>query len=196
MSPTLMAAAHLTWPEITSYVTLGAHDARLAAWYRGVVYSDESNGLLTRYLALWQPSAPVGVPAPGVELLQKGESSAMASYDGRISLGEPVFTVTTPSQPRVQLCAGESRGDVDYAQSAFFGRRPPQHIAGGRNWCSSHGRWNAPMGGQPGAATLGDLLGQEDPPVEHMPGMGTLAARWGELPRREQEILLIRLHGA
>ena len=57
--------AHLPWPETTSYVTSGAHDARLYAWYRDVVYSDESNGLLTRYLALWQPSAPVGAPAPG-----------------------------------------------------------------------------------------------------------------------------------
>jgi hypothetical protein len=44
---------------------------------------------------------------------------------------------------------------------AFFGRRPPQHLADGRNWCSSHDRWNAPLGGQSGAATLGDLLGQE-----------------------------------
>jgi Sigma-70, region 4 len=118
-----------------------------------------------------------------------------AVYDGGLSLGEFVCTVTAPRQPRVQLCTGASGGDVDYAQSAFFGRRPPQHIAGGRNRCSSHGRWNAPLGGQPGAATLGDLLGQEDPRVEHMLGMGALAARWGELPRREQEILLMRLHG-
>src|SRR5450755_2415446 len=101
-----------------------------------------------------------------------------AVYDVGLSLDEPVFTVTTSRQPRVQLCAGASGGDVDYARSAFFGRRPPQRIAGGRNWCSSHGRWNAPLGGQRGAATLGDLLGQEDPQVEHMPGMGGLAAHW------------------
>jgi hypothetical protein len=117
-----------------------------------------------------------------------------AVYDVGLSLDEPVFTVTTSRQPRVQLCAGASGGDVDYARSAFFGRRPPQRIAGGRNWCSSHGRWNAPLGGQRGAATLGDLLGQEDPQVEHMLGMRALAAHWGELPRREQEILL-RFHG-
>ncbi len=114
-------------------------------------------------------------------------------YDDELSLGEAVFTVTTPRQPRLQLCAGASGGDVDCAQSAFLGRRPPQHIADGRNWCSSHGRWNAPPGGQPGAATLGDLLGQEDPQVEHMLGMRALAAHWGELPRREQ--ILIRLRG-
>ena len=56
----------------------------------------------------------------------------MASYDDGVSLGEPVFTVTTPRKPRVRLCTGASGGDVDYAQSAFFGRRPPQHIAGSR----------------------------------------------------------------
>ena len=50
---------------MTSYVTSVAHAARLAAWYCVVAYSDESNGLLTRYLALWQPSALAGVPAPG-----------------------------------------------------------------------------------------------------------------------------------
>jgi Sigma-70, region 4 len=118
-----------------------------------------------------------------------------AVYDDGLSPGEPVFTVTTPRQPRVRLRAGESGGDAGYAQSAFSGRRPPQHIAGGRNWCSSHVRWNAPPGGQPGAASLGDLLGQEDPRVEHMPGMRALAARRGKLPRREQEILLLRFHG-
>ena len=31
--------------------------------------------------------------------------------------------------------------------------------------------------------------------MEHMPGMRALAARRGELPRREQEILLLRFHG-
>jgi DNA-binding CsgD family transcriptional regulator len=118
-----------------------------------------------------------------------------AAYHDGLSLGEPVFTVTSPRQPRVQLRAGASGGDVDYAQFAFFGRRPPQHITGSRNWCSSHGHWNAPLGRQPGAATLGDLLGQEEPQVEHMPGRRALAAHWGELTRREQEILLMRRHG-
>ena len=118
-----------------------------------------------------------------------------AVYDGGLSRGGPVFTVTTARQPRVRLRAGASGGDAGYAQSAFSGRRPPRHVAGGRNWCSGHGRWNAPLGGQPGAATLGDLLGQEDPQVERMPGMRALAAHRGELPRREQEILLVRFHG-
>jgi hypothetical protein len=41
-----MPHSYLTWLETTSYVTSG-HEGRLAAWYRDVAYSDESNGLLT-----------------------------------------------------------------------------------------------------------------------------------------------------
>jgi RNA polymerase sigma-B factor len=52
-----------------------------------------------------------------------------------------------------------------------------------------------PLSGQPGAASLGDLLGGEDPRVEHMLGMRAVATHWGELPRREQKILLMRFHG-
>jgi RNA polymerase sigma-B factor len=52
-----------------------------------------------------------------------------------------------------------------------------------------------PLRGQGGAASLGDLLGEDDPQVEHMPGMRAVAAHWGELPGREQQILLMRFHG-
>jgi len=51
---------------------------------------------------------------------------------------------------------------------------------------------DAPMGGQPGTVTLADVLGEEDPGVEHMLGMRAVAAHWGELPMREQKILLLR----
>src|SRR3984957_10965110 len=50
---------------------------------------------------------------------------------------------------------------------------------------------DAPLGGQPGTGTLADLLGGEDPRLEHMLGMHAVAAHWGELPAREQEILLM-----
>jgi RNA polymerase sigma-B factor len=52
-----------------------------------------------------------------------------------------------------------------------------------------------PLRGQDGAASLGDLLGEDDPQVEHMLGMRAVAAHWGELPGREQQILLMRFHG-
>ena len=51
---------------------------------------------------------------------------------------------------------------------------------------------DAPMAGQPGTVTLADVLGEEDPGMEHMLGMQAVAAHWGELPPREQEILLMR----
>jgi RNA polymerase sigma-B factor len=52
-----------------------------------------------------------------------------------------------------------------------------------------------PRRGQGGAASLGDLLGEDDPQVEHMLGMRAVATHWGELPLREQQILRMRFHG-
>ena len=54
---------------------------------------------------------------------------------------------------------------------------------------------DAPLADQPGISTLADLLGQEDPRVEHMLNMNAVAAHWGELPPREQEILLMHFRG-
>jgi RNA polymerase sigma-B factor len=54
---------------------------------------------------------------------------------------------------------------------------------------------DAPPGCQPGAASLGDLLGEEDPRIEHMLGMRAVATHWGELPPREQKILVMRFQG-
>jgi RNA polymerase sigma-B factor len=54
---------------------------------------------------------------------------------------------------------------------------------------------DAPLTGWPGAATVADLLGQDDPKIEHMLGMQAVAAHWGELPPREQKILLLRFYG-
>jgi len=41
---------------------------------------------------------------------------------------------------------------------------------------------------------LADLLGEEDPQMDHMLCMQALATHWGELPSREQEILLMRFY--
>jgi RNA polymerase sigma-B factor len=54
---------------------------------------------------------------------------------------------------------------------------------------------DAPPAGQPGTSILADVLGAEDPRLEHMLGMHAVAVHWGELPRREQEILLMDFHG-
>jgi RNA polymerase sigma-B factor len=54
---------------------------------------------------------------------------------------------------------------------------------------------DAPLAGQPDAATLADLLGEDDPAVEHTLSMEALGSHWDELPRREQTILLMRFYG-
>lgn len=54
---------------------------------------------------------------------------------------------------------------------------------------------DAPLLGHPDLSTLADLLGQEDPRLEHMLGMHAVAAHWHELPQREQEILLMDFRG-
>jgi RNA polymerase sigma-B factor len=54
---------------------------------------------------------------------------------------------------------------------------------------------DAPLPGQPGMSTLADVFGAEDPRLEHMLGMRAVAAHWGELPPREQEILVMNFRG-
>ena len=54
---------------------------------------------------------------------------------------------------------------------------------------------DTPLAGQPGMSTLADSLGEEDPQMEHMLGMQAVATHWGELPLREQEILLLYFRG-
>jgi RNA polymerase sigma-B factor len=54
---------------------------------------------------------------------------------------------------------------------------------------------DAPLAGQPGTASLADLLGEEDPAMEHMLAIQAVAAHWRELPRREQRILVMRFYG-
>jgi RNA polymerase sigma-B factor len=53
---------------------------------------------------------------------------------------------------------------------------------------------DAPLSGQPGAAMVADLLGDEDPQLDHMLDMQAVATHWGELPTREQKILLMRFY--
>ena len=58
-----------------------------------------------------------------------------------------------------------------------------------------HRPLDAPLTGQPDANTLADILGREDPRLERMLGLNAVAAHWHELPRREQEILLMDSRG-
>jgi len=54
---------------------------------------------------------------------------------------------------------------------------------------------DAPLADRPGVIILADVLGEEDPRLEHMLGMQAVATHWGELRPREQEILLMDFRG-
>jgi RNA polymerase sigma-B factor len=54
---------------------------------------------------------------------------------------------------------------------------------------------DAPLSGQPGTVLLADLLGEEDPQMDHMLDMQAVATHWGELSAHEQKILLMRFYG-
>jgi len=54
---------------------------------------------------------------------------------------------------------------------------------------------DAPLTGRPEAASLAEVLGQDDPNIELSLDLQTVAAHWGELPAREQRILVMRFYG-
>jgi RNA polymerase sigma-B factor len=53
---------------------------------------------------------------------------------------------------------------------------------------------DAPTSSQPGAAMLADLLGEDDPRLEHMLSMQAIVRHWPELSAREQKILVMRFY--
>jgi RNA polymerase sigma-B factor len=55
---------------------------------------------------------------------------------------------------------------------------------------------DAPTSGQPGTLLLADVLGGEDPRMEHVLDMQAVATHWPELPPLEQRILLMRFYGS
>ena len=89
---------------------------------------------------------------------------------------------------------GHSPGDGELA--THLGVAADDIAAARRADHSSHA-WSldAPTADDSGCASLGALLGEEDPQVQHTLGMTALAAHWKELPRRQQRILLMRFYG-
>ena len=87
----------------------------------------------------------------------------------------------TPAESDITRHLGVSGDDLRQA------RRAEQAF-----WPSS---LDAPLAGQPGMTILADVLGEEDPRLEHMLGMQAVAAHWGELPAREQKILQMDFGG-
>jgi len=54
---------------------------------------------------------------------------------------------------------------------------------------------DVPVAGELDAATLGELMGQEDAAIEQALAMEAVASHWNELPRRQQRILTMRFYG-
>jgi RNA polymerase sigma-B factor len=86
-----------------------------------------------------------------------------------------------PTESDLARLLGVSGADLREAQRAELALRPSS--------------LDAPVAGRPGTASLADFLGQEDPAMEHTLGIHSVAAHWGELPRREQQILTLRFYG-
>jgi RNA polymerase sigma-B factor len=54
---------------------------------------------------------------------------------------------------------------------------------------------DAPMYGDEDRTSLADMLGQDDPQVEHTLDMESVLTHWNDLPMREQRILAMRFYG-
>jgi RNA polymerase sigma-B factor len=54
---------------------------------------------------------------------------------------------------------------------------------------------DSPMAGQDGTASLAELLGEDDPQLEHVIDMQAVWSHFDDLPEREQQLLLMRFYG-
>jgi RNA polymerase sigma-B factor len=54
---------------------------------------------------------------------------------------------------------------------------------------------DAPLSDRDDPSMLADVLGDDDPAVEHTLDMAAIDAHWSELPEREQRILVLRFYG-
>ena len=54
---------------------------------------------------------------------------------------------------------------------------------------------DAPVSSEDGAASVGELIGDEDPGLEHTLNMEALRTHWGELAEPDRQLLLMRFYG-
>ena len=75
----------------------------------------------------------------------------------------------TPTESDLARHLGVSGDDLRQARRAELAFRPDS--------------LDAPLAGQPHMMPIADVLGEEDPRMEHMLGMQAVVTHWGELPR-------------
>ena len=86
-----------------------------------------------------------------------------------------------PSDGELASHVGVSEGDVREAKQADLAFRAAS--------------LDSPAGLPDGGASLADLIGADDPQLEHVLDMQAVWAHWSELPEREQKLLLMRFYG-
>jgi RNA polymerase sigma-B factor len=128
------------------------------------------NGEIKRYFR--DQRWPVHVVRPVKELVMQART---ATWQLAQELGR------TPTESDLAASLGVSGHDLRNAQLAEMAFEPSS--------------LDAPLSGQPGTALLADLLGEEDPRMDHMLDMQAVATHWGELSPHEQKILLMRFYG-
>jgi RNA polymerase sigma-B factor len=104
----------------------------------------------------------------------------------RLELRESAAELTAelgrlPSDGELATVAGVSEGEVREARQADLAFRAAS--------------LDAPAGSKDAGASLSELLGDEDPQLEHVLDMQSVWAHWSELPEREQKLLLMRFYG-
>jgi RNA polymerase sigma-B factor len=114
---------------------------------------------------------PVHVPRPVQELILeiRADAEQLTQDMGRV-----------PAESDLARYLGVSADALREARRAELAFQP--------------GSLDAPLGGEDGGATLADLIGDEDPRLEHMLSMRAVSAHWGELPARQQQILTMRFY--
>jgi len=89
---------------------------------------------------------------------------------------------------------GRSPDDLELAEAAGLSIEELQEA--GRAEMAFHPFYlDAPVSAEEEAITFGELLGGDDPSIEHAVDSDALWAHWSTLPRRQQRILAMRFYG-
>ena len=138
-----------------------AAGAGLAAYARPCI-----SGELKRYFRDKRWSLHVDRPVQELILQVRDATGPLAQQLGR-----------TPTDADLARHLGVSGGKVRQAKQAQLAFSPSS--------------LDAPQADHGATITLADSLGEEDPRLDHMLGMQAVSAHWGELPLREQQILIM-----